>query len=231
MQLLHGQGSTMSVLPADGSGAKSGAANKRLSSASLVPGLVSTGGLTIQSTTAPTSGSAGASIKPRSSSNQQPSISITPLPRTTAGGGASSTPTGGGGGAGGGGNNKPSLSVSPVTPVSASAGGNAATPLTAKAGQTATAGQKGSVICEICDGYIKVMAFLFIAPSNQKQQLQIALDSYTRPRLGAYSFNGYQDQSHSKRRCRDFEIPYLKSLELDLNSPSPSIAPLLSRSL
>lgn len=48
---------------------------------------------------------------------------------------------------------KPSLSVSPVTP-STPTSGNAQTPKSA--GQAATPGQKGSVVCEICDGSIKV---------------------------------------------------------------------------
>ena len=113
------------------------------SSVTLVPGLVSTSsGLTIQSSSTPSP----AANKTRS--NQQPSISITPLPRTTS---ASTTAPAASPAA----SNKPSLSVSPVTPTAASAG-NTATPLAAKPGQPTTAGQKGSAICEICDGYIKV---------------------------------------------------------------------------
>ena len=107
-------------------------------SISLVSGLVNTSGLTIQSSTAP-------SVN-KTKTNQQPSISITPLPRSTA-----STLA-----------NKPSLSVSPVTPAStnstSSISNNALTP---KAGQPATPGQKGAVVCEICDGSIKVYKIVF----------------------------------------------------------------------
>ncbi|EFX81422.1 hypothetical protein DAPPUDRAFT_196289 [Daphnia pulex] len=76
----------------------------------------------------------------KAKTNQQPSISITPLPRTST-----STLS-----------NKPSLSVSPVTPAATNAmaaiGNNT---LAAKAGQPATPGQKGAVVCEICDSSIK----------------------------------------------------------------------------
>ena len=141
----------MSVLPASASkslavgGVKKNVTGSTSSSSSvtLVPGLVSTSsGLTIQSSSTPSP----AANKTRS--NQQPSISITPLPRTTS---ASTAATAAPPAA----SNKPSLSVSPVTPTAASAG-NTATPLAAKPGQPTTAGQKGSAICEICDGYIKV---------------------------------------------------------------------------
>lgn len=86
-QLLHGQGiggSVMSVLPAGASKALAAGVSameklKKVSSSNspitLVPGLVNTSGLTIQSSTNPTA---------KAKTNQQPSISITPLPRSTA---------------------------------------------------------------------------------------------------------------------------------------------------
>ncbi len=131
----------MSVLPSNVSKGQSTSASaidklKKASNAnaiSLLPGLVNTSGLTIQSSTTP--------VVNKVKANQQPSISITPLPR-------SSTSTLA---------NKPSLSVSPVTPATtnamASIGNNT---LAAKAGQPTTPGQKGAVVCEICDGSIKV---------------------------------------------------------------------------
>jgi hypothetical protein len=129
----------MSVLPSNVSKNQSAGASaidklkKNTSSISLLPGLVNTSGLTIQSSTTPTTNKA--------KTNQQPSISITPLPRTST-----STLS-----------NKPSLSVSPVTPAATNAmaaiGNNT---LAAKAGQPATPGQKGAVVCEICDSSIKV---------------------------------------------------------------------------
>ena len=102
------------------------------SSISLVSGLVNTSGLTIQSSTSPSAH--------KSKTNQQPSISITPLPRSTT----SSAST-----------NKPSLSVTPVNTVNsnATASNSNSGP---KAGQPTTPGQKGGVVCEICDGSIKV---------------------------------------------------------------------------
>lgn len=108
----------------------------------LLPGMVNTSGLTIQSSSTP--------VANKSKNSQQPSISITPLPRA-----ASSSALA----------NKPSLSVSPVTPAAANAPSAAAasinsgsnSPLTVKAGQPGMPGQKGAVVCEICDGSIKVI--------------------------------------------------------------------------
>lgn len=144
-QLLHGQGATMSVLPS-GTTKNQGSAEKlkktsNSSSISLVPGLVNTSGLTIQSSTTPSSAH-------KTKANQQPSISITPLPRSTT---SAST-------------NKPSLSVSTVTTVNANANTTASNSSSGpKAGQPTTPGQKGGVVCEICDGSIKVYnAAIFI---------------------------------------------------------------------
>lgn len=136
----------MSVLPSVGSKNQTTGTNaidklkksSNSNSISLVSGLVNTSGLTIQSSTAP-------SVN-KTKTNQQPSISITPLPRSTASTQAS----------------KPSLSVSPVTPASTnSTSGISNNALTPKAGQPATPGQKGAVVCEICDGSIKVYTIVF----------------------------------------------------------------------
>lgn len=139
-QLLQGHGSSMSVLPSTVSKNQSPGASaleklkkaSNTNSISLLPGLVNTSGLTIQSSSTPTAN--------KTKTNQQPSISITPLPRSST-----STVT-----------NKPSLSVSPVTPAATNTtvtvGNNT---VAAKAGQPATPGQKGGVVCEICDSTIK----------------------------------------------------------------------------
>lgn len=107
---------------------------------SLLPGLVNTSGLTIQSSSTPPTN--------KMKTSQQPSISITPLPRSSTSSLSS----------------KPSLSVSPVTPAATN---NAMTALgnnnpTSKAGQPTTPGQKGAVVCEICDGSIKVFSLRII---------------------------------------------------------------------
>ena len=143
----------MSVLPAGASKALAAGVSAmeklkkaNLSSAgnspiTLVPGLVNTSGLTIQSSTNPV-------VKAKT--NQQPSISITPLPRSSTAAAAAAAAAAA---------NKPSLSVSPVTPTSATAA-NAQTP---KTQQAATPGQKGTVVCEICDGSIKVRIYSIVS--------------------------------------------------------------------
>jgi hypothetical protein len=155
--------------------------NSNSSSISLVSGLVNTSGLTIQSS------STTPSVH-KSKTNQQPSISITPLPRSNT----TSAST-----------NKPSLSVTPVTAVNsnATASNSNSAP---KAGQPTTPGQKGGVVCEICDGSIKVSFTILYLPvycqkliSNYKKR-SIGSRTIKAPHaVDSQSENSSQDDSQS----------------------------------
>lgn len=104
--------------------------------ASVLPGVLNTSGLTIQS--AP-SGAPSKQQQQQRQSSQQPSISITPLPR------ASASPV------------VPSKVAASPAAVGKAASQPAATPKPA-VGTAATTPAKG-VVCEICDNSIKVSLF------------------------------------------------------------------------